>query len=148
MVIYIAADHRGFPLKEHLKPVLDAKGYEGYDLGNAIEDSKDDYPDFAALLGEKVSRSPENARGILICAGGTGMCIAVNKFKHVRATLGISPDQVYSARHDDDINVLCIASDFTDKETAEKIMEVFLVTPFGGDERYRRRLDKIAALEK
>lgn len=147
MVIYLGADHWGFPFKESLKAFLSGKGYEVHDLGNTVEDPQDDYPDFAARVGEKVSLDPDGARGILICAGGTGVCIAANKFKHVRATVGMSPDHVYAGRHDDDVNVLCLAADFTDEEAAKKMTEVFVVTPFGTEERFRRRLDKIAKIE-
>jgi ribose 5-phosphate isomerase B len=146
MLVYIGADHRGFQLKERLKVLLAGKGYEIVDLGNVLENPSDDYPDFASEVGRKITLNPD-ARGILICGSGTGMCVTVNKYKNVRATIGISPDHVYAARHDDDINALCIASDFTEGAIAEKMAEVFLLTPFGTDERFARRLKKITAVE-
>lgn len=147
MVIYLGADHRGFELKEILKRYLGDAGYEVVDMGNPQKDDADDYPDFGRRVAEKISRDPLMSRGILICGSGAGMDILANKFRRVRSVLGFSPDQVFDARHDDDVNVLSLAADHLTEEAAKKIVDVFLKTPFGGEERYRRRLDKIADLE-
>lgn len=147
MVIYLGADHRGFELKEILKRYLGDAGYEVVDMGNLQKDDADDYPDFGRRVAEKISRDPLMSRGILICGSGAGMDILANKFRRVRSVLGFSPDQVFDARHDDDVNVLSLAADHLTEEAAKKIVDVFLKTPFGGEERYRRRLDKIADLE-
>ena len=149
MLIYLGADHGGFNLKERVKNFLLEQGYEVDDLGNAAYDSADDYPDFGAAVAEAVSKDPEGSRGILFCRSGVGMDVVANKFPRVRAALGISPDHVYSARHDDDVNVLSLAADFIeDPPYAEKMIEVFLSTPFGAEERYKRRLKKIADAEE
>lgn len=147
MVIYLGADHRGFKLKEALKYYLKEQGYEVVDLGNARYDKEDDFPDFAAEVAKKVSLAPEEARGILICGSGTGMTIVANKFKNVRAGLAMSPDQAHAGRHDDDVNVLSLAADFTSEADAKNIVRVFIATPFGGEERYRRRIEKISQIE-
>ncbi len=148
MVIYIGADHRGFNLKEEIEADLKGKGYEVADMGAKTYDKDDDYPVFAGKVGEKISADPDNSRGIVICGSGAGAEGAANKFKGVRAGLAISPDQIYSARHDDNINVLVLAADFMDAETAKNTVKVFLATPFGGDERYKRRLNEISEIEK
>lgn len=148
MTIYFGADHRGFDLKEKLKAALHSEAYEVVDLGAAEEDPADDYPDFAGAVAAKVSASPEATRGIVICGSGFGVDITANKFKGVRAALAASPDHIYQGRHDDDVNVLAIAADGTDEATALKIAKVFLATPFAADERYRRRIQKIADLEE
>jgi ribose 5-phosphate isomerase B len=147
MVIYLGADHGGFALKEKLKAVLKQDGYDPADLGAATYRDGDDYPDFAIPVAEKVSVAPDEARGILICRSGFGMDIVANKFPGVRAALPLSPDHIYQGRHDDDVNVLCLAADFIDDATAQNIMKVFISTPFAGDERYARRLKKIAEAE-
>ncbi|MCR4327995.1 MAG: RpiB/LacA/LacB family sugar-phosphate isomerase [Patescibacteria group bacterium] len=148
MVIYFGADHRGFALKEKLKTLIHGKGYEIVDVGAASYTEGDDYTDFAGEVGRKVSVTADQSRGVLLCHSGAGMDIAVNKFKNIRAVLGFSPDQVYDARHDDDVNVLVLPVDFIDEPTAQKILEVFLATPFASDERFIRRIKKIAALEE
>jgi ribose 5-phosphate isomerase B len=147
MLIYLGADHRGFKLKEALKYYLKEQGYEVADLGNIVYDKGDDFPDFAAKVAKEVGLAPEQTKGILICGSGTGMAIVANKFKNVRAGLAMSPDQAHTCRHDDNINVLSLAADFTSEDDAKNIVRVFLATPFGDEERYRRRIEKISQIE-
>lgn len=148
MVVYFGADHGGFELKEHLKVFVKDLGYEIADLGNTVFDKNDDYPDFAAAVAAKVAAEQANAKGILVCRSGAGVDIVANKFDGVRSVLGASPDQVYDARHDDDVNILSLDSGFVLPEDAEKMVQVFMQTPFGSEERYKRRLDKIKDIEK
>ncbi|MEK7212288.1 MAG: RpiB/LacA/LacB family sugar-phosphate isomerase [Patescibacteria group bacterium] len=147
MVIYFGADHRGFNLKQGLIAFLGNQGYELADLGNTVLDEGDDYPDFAAAVAKKVSLNSEQSRGVLICGSGVGMDIAANKFRHIRAALGFSADQVFDARHDDDVNILCLPADFISDQDAQKMLKVFLETPFADDARFRRRLEKISQIE-
>ena len=148
MLIYIGADHRGFELKESLKKFLKDQGYEAVDLGNDHYDESDDYSDFAAKVGQAVSDDPESRRGILICRSGAGVDIVANKFKRVRSVLAQNPDQAYLTRNDDDTNVLSLASEFTSEEAAQKIILTWLKTPFSGEEKNQRRLQKIGNLEQ
>jgi len=147
MIIYIGADHRGFKLKEHLKKFLFDKGYEVADVGAATLIPDDDFPDYAKAVAEKVGTDPESGRGILICGSGFGMDIAANKIPGIRSALTASPDHAYQARHDDDVNVLSLAADFVDEADAEKIVQVFISTPFAREERYARRLGKVQGME-
>ena len=147
MLIYFGADHRGFRLKELLKEFIHNQGYEVLDLGASRYDEKDDYPDFAAIVARKISVGSELGRGILICGSGVGVDIVANKFKNVRCSLALSTDQIYSARHDDDVNVLALAADYTSDEDSKKIAEIFLATKFGREKKYQRRLSKISDIE-
>ncbi len=147
MTIYLGADHRGFKLKEALKSYLKGNGYEVADLGAENLDPADDYTRYARLVAEKVSKDPETSRGVLVCGSGVGVDVVANKFKDVRSGLAVSPDQIYAARHDDDVNVLSIASDFTAEDVAINIMRTFLITPFGAEERHKRRIDQIGEIE-
>ncbi len=147
MIIYIGADHRGFKLKETLKQFLQREGYTVNDMGNTEYLEGDDYPDFAKLVAQKVSANPADSRGIVICASGVGVDIVANKFPNIRSALGFSPDQVVEARSDDDVNVLALASDFLEEEEAKKIVSVWLQTPFDGDERDKRRIEKIRQID-
>lgn len=148
MTIYLGADHGGFNLKEHLKDILKKDGYDVVDCGPTSHVEGDDYPDYAIPVAKQVERSPDLSRGILICRSGFGMDIAANKFPKVRAVLPMSPDHAFQARHDDDANVLCFAADFIDDAMAENITKVFLSTAFAKEERYARRLQKIADIEE
>ena len=147
MIIYIGADHRGFKLKETLKQFLQREGYTVNDMGNTEYLEGDDYPDFAKLVAQKVSANPADSRGIVICASGVGVDIVANKFPNIRSALGFSPDQVVEARSDDDVNVLALASDFLEEEEAKKIVSVWLQTPFYGEERDKRRIEKIRQID-
>ena len=147
MIIFIGADHRGFGLKEKLKPFLIDKGYTVFDKGNDHYDEADDYPDFTGLVAQEVIKDPDNRRGILICGSGVGIDIAANKFSRIRSALANNSDQAFLSRNDTDANVLCLASDFLDEEMAKKILSVWLQTPFSQEERHKRRIRKIGEIE-
>jgi ribose 5-phosphate isomerase B len=141
----MASDHGGFELKEELKLFLKSMGIEPMDMGTSNEDSVD-YPDFGALVAEKVSRG-ELERGILICGTGIGMSIVANKFPGVRAALA---NDLYSSRlsrEHNDANILIIGGRIVGKELAKAIVKVWFETPFSRG-RHLKRLEKIKALEK
>ena len=144
-MIYIAADHRGFRLKEEIKKWMENEHYEFRDLGASEYDKEDDYPDFAIKIGETVA--VEGARGILVCGSGAGASIAANKVKGIRAGLCTFEKQVRAARNDDDINLLCLSADSVSIDENIKIVSVFLATLFGSEERYIRRINKIRKYE-
>ena len=146
MKIFIGADHRGFELKEYLKEKLKENNFDFEDCGNFVYDPQDDYSDFAFKVGEKVNRDKGNV-GILICGSGAGVCFAVNKIKGIRGALAFNPEMAKMMKADDDINVLCLASDFTDKETAWQIVKIFLETNFKNEEKYLRRIKKVEEYE-
>src|SRR5581483_8595514 len=148
MVIYLGADHRGYKLKEKFAEILKEKGYPVFDMGAHGYEEGDDYPDYAALVAEKVSSMPADGTGVLVCGSGAGVCITANKFKNVRAVLAITAEQARAARADDHTNIICFASDYIKDAEAEKILLGWLATPFSEEERHLRRLEKIAKFEK
>jgi len=150
MIIAIACDHAGFPLKETVIDVVRLAGHEVLDLGT---DSLElvDYPDFAEKVGRAI-RAGEAQRGILVCGSGVGACIAANKMTGIYA--GVCHD-TYSAHQGvehDDMNVLCIGARILGPEPAREIVAAFLDARFlGGDagqERHARRVAKVRELEK
>ncbi len=148
MVIYVAGDHRGFALKNQIKDFLHEQGYEVYDAGNAQLVDGDDYPDFAYAAASKVSSAPDMTRAILVCGSGVGMNIVANKLKNVRASVCISGDHVIAARKHDAMNVLCIASDYTDPSVVLGMVQAFLATQFDHGDAHTRRIRKIFSLEE
>jgi ribose 5-phosphate isomerase B len=146
MKIFIGSDHRGFYIKQFLKDFLFKQGYEVEDCGNYIYDEDDDYPDFAFKVAEEVSKN-NLSRGILICGSGAGVCFSANKVKGIRASLAFNEKMASDLRKDDDVNILCLASDFIDNNLAEKIVLIFLNTDFMGEERYLRRIQKVQNYE-
>jgi ribose 5-phosphate isomerase B len=145
MQIGLACDHGGFELKEELKAFLKTLGVEPVDMGTFNEDSVD-YPDFGALVAEKVSRG-ELEKGVLICGTGIGMSIVANKFPRVRAALANDLYSSRCSRAHNDSNILIIGGRIVGKELAKEIMKVWLETTFAGG-RHKKRLEKIEALEK
>lgn len=147
MTVYLGADHRGFTQKEILKQWLLTEGYDVFDCGNTVLDPSDDNPLFAIAVAQQVQQH-QDSLGIVCCGSGVGVNIAANKVKGIRCGLLFDVQQAFAARKDDDINVLALASDYTDHEYAKQIVTTFLTTPFSGEERYRRRIGQIHAQEE
>lgn len=148
MIIYLGSDHRGFELKEYIEHLVRAMGYEAADLGAKEYQDGDDYPDIAEKVADKVSQGYENSRGILVCGSGVGVDIVANKFSHVRSALVSNSDQAFDSRNDDDTNVLCLGANYLSKDEAKKILVTWLETPFSGEERHKRRVQKIYKIEE
>ena len=146
-MIYLAADHRGFKVKEELKKYLRRLGYNFEDLGNKIFDPADDYTDFAERVAKKVSREQEN-KGILICGSGIGMTIVANKFKKIRAALCFNEKMAQRARSHNDANILCLPADFLPLAKIKKIVKIWLETKFSNEENHKRRIEKIKRYER
>jgi len=146
MKIYLGADHRGYLLKEKIARFLFEKGYSFEDMGALSLDPDDDYPLYAEKVASMIASSTKD-RGILVCGSGVGVLIVANKFDGVRAGLGINKEQVVAARNDDNINVLALASDFTDEKQALEMVLAFLETPFSGKAKHKKRIEDISRIE-
>jgi ribose 5-phosphate isomerase B len=147
-MLYIASDHGGFKLKEALKEYLVKLKVAYKDCGPKKYQADDDYPDYAKLVAEKVSKRPEIDIGILVCRSGQGVCIVANKFKGVRAALVWNTVEAKLSRNDDMTNVLCLPADVVSPHMAGLIVEKWLETPYSKDERHARRIKKIEEIEK
>ncbi len=146
MRIAVGADHAGFDLKQILAAYLRHHGHEVIDKGTD-SDEPVDYPDFAEAVGKAVLDGAAQ-RGLLICGSGVGASVAANKIPGIRA--GLCHD-TYSARQGvehDDMNVLVLGARIIGIELARELVDAFLGAQYGEEERHRRRVAKIAALEK
>ncbi|MCS7093556.1 MAG: RpiB/LacA/LacB family sugar-phosphate isomerase [Patescibacteria group bacterium] len=143
MTIFIAADHRGFNLKNQIIDYLQEKNIRVEDLGAYEYQADDDYPDVAKKVAQAVLQNPDNHLGIVICGSGVGVAISTNRFKGIRCGLGFDERQVIHARENDHINVLALASDFLDFETAKILVDRFLTTAGKSEEKYLRRIRKL-----
>ncbi len=146
-MIYLAADHRGFALKEKIKEWLKEGNMNFEDMGPDQYNKDDDYPDFGAKVGEKISQD-ETARGIVVCGSGVGISFAANKFKGVRAMIGFKDDQVEHGASFDHANVLSLSADHFNDEEIKAMIEVFLKTEPNQEERNLRRVAKIKQIEE
>ncbi|MCH9648561.1 MAG: ribose 5-phosphate isomerase B [Deltaproteobacteria bacterium] len=144
MRIALGADHAGYSLKEHVRTYLEGLGHEVEDVGTHSDQSVD-YPDFAALVGERVAEG-QAQRGVLVCGAGIGMAIAANKVAGVRAANCFDPFTTHLARAHNDANVLALAGRILAPAFAESILQEFLETPFEGN-RHANRVNKIKNLE-
>ena len=147
MDIFIGADHNGFVLKTALVELLRRDGYTVHDEGDRQLVPDDDFPQFAArtiiaLRGAKDA----DARAILICGSGQGMCMAANRYKGIRASLCWDVEEARASRNDDDSNVLCLPARSLDEGMAIRIVEAWLATPFAGAPRFKRRIRELDTL--
>jgi ribose 5-phosphate isomerase B len=145
MKIAIGCDHRGFEVKTKLIELVAKLGHEATDSGAFSGDSCD-YPDVAADVARKVSSGAVD-RGILICGSGIGMCIAANKIPGVRAAPCHDDLTAEMSRRHNDLNVLCLSADMLGERLIDRLVEVWLNTPFEGG-RHSRRIEKISELER
>lgn len=147
-MIFIGADHRGFELKQRLYKRLVDEGYKVTDLGNDHLDPSDDYVDFAHKVADAVANDLEVNRGILLCGSGAGVDIVANKVPGVRSALVFDITRAKQAREHDNANVISLPADTLDEESSWEIVKVFLETPFSGEERHVRRLNKLEEVEE
>jgi ribose 5-phosphate isomerase B len=147
MRVGIAADHGGFVLKEELATALRASGYEVVDFGAHDLTPEDDYPDFVVPLARAVVDG-DVERGVAVCGSGVGACVVANKVPGVRAALIHDVFSAHQGVEDDNINIICLGGRVLGYSLAWDLVQTFLGARFSGAERHRRRLAKMAALEK
>ena len=141
MRIACGFDHAGFPLKEMVLDTLRSAGHEVLDLGtNSTEPV--DYPDVAVRVGEAV-RDGRAERGVLVCGSGAGVAVAATKMVGIRAATAEDTYTAHQSVEHDDVNVLCMGARVTGPELAIEILRAFAAASFTGEERHRRRLEKV-----
>ncbi len=140
-MIAIASDHGGYDLKERVKAYLEEKGLEYRDFGCEGKASCD-YPDFAIPAAKAVSDGTCD-KGIVICTTGIGVSICANKVPGIRCALCSDPVTAKLTRLHNDANMLAMGAGMIGEMLALDIVEKFLGTDFSGEERHRRRVEKI-----
>jgi ribose 5-phosphate isomerase B len=135
-----------------LVPFLRGQGYEVTDCGAHEYNEGDDYPDFVVPVAREVSMHPNEVKGIVIGGSGEGEAMCANRFRSVRAVAWYGPANkiasdtktiIEFSREHNDANILSIGARFVTEEEALKAVKLWLDTPFSGDERHKRRLEKI-----
>jgi ribose 5-phosphate isomerase B len=145
--IAVAFDHRGVKLRDRVLEDVQRLGHEPVDLGTDTAEPPVDYPDKAREVGEAI-RSGEAERAIFVCGSGVGASIAASKLPGVRAAICHDTYSAHQGVEHDDMNVLCIGSGVVGADLAGELIRAFLAAEFDGGERYRRRLEKIEAMER
>ena len=144
MKIFVATDHAGFELKEKLKPFIESLGHEVEDLGAHELNKEDDYPDLITPAAHAVAKDSDS-RGIILGGSGQGEAIAANRIFGVRAVVyyGGSEQILTLSREHNDANILSIGARFLNEKEAKEAVELWLRTPFSGEERHLRRIKKL-----
>ncbi|MFL5607606.1 MAG: RpiB/LacA/LacB family sugar-phosphate isomerase [Gemmatimonadaceae bacterium] len=147
MRVAFASDHAGWPLRARLFDELAAGGHEVVDVGSPERVPGDDYPDAAAAVANAVVLGRAE-RGVLVCGSGVGACVAANKVVGIRAAMCHDSFSARQGVEDDNMNILCLGARVIGEELAAELLRDFLGARFSGVERHRRRLGKIAAMER
>jgi ribose 5-phosphate isomerase B len=147
MRVHLGSDHAGLELKEHLLNWLADNGHEAVDHGPFVYDALDDYPVFCLRAAEAVA-DEDGALGVVIGGSGNGEQIAANKVKGVRAALVWSEETAELAREHNDANVISVGGRMHTVEDMTRFVEVFLTTPYTGEERHDRRIGMLSTYEK
>jgi len=139
-------DHAGFPLKEAVLQALREDGHDVLDLGTDSTEPVD-YPDKALAVARAVT-SGEAERGLLVCGSGAGVSVAAAKVPGIRAATVHDTYTAHQGVEHDDLNVLCLGARVVGPALAAEIVRAFAAATFSGEERHRRRLGKILAIER
>jgi RpiB/LacA/LacB family sugar-phosphate isomerase len=145
MRVALGSDHAGFEMKEKIKTFLEELGHRGIDLGTNSS-APVDYPDFAEAVGLAVAQGKAD-RGLVICGSGVGASVAANKIPGIRAGLCHDTYSAHQGVEHDDMNVLVLGSRVIGLELARDLVKAFLGATFSGEERHKRRLSKVEAME-
>jgi ribose 5-phosphate isomerase B len=146
MKIIIGSDHAGFELKQMLIDHLQQCGHQLTDAGTDST-APVDYPDYAEAVARGVLQG-KSERGILICGSGVGASVAANKVPGIRAGLCHDCYSAHQGVEHDDLNLLVLGSRVIGPELAKDLCVTFLNARFTNEDRHRRRLEKIHAIEQ
>ena len=138
--ICIASDHAGLVLKDQIISFLKKKKILISDLG-PFQHKSVDYPDFAKKVATRVKKKKNNF-GILVCGSGAGMAICANKTRGIRAAVCYNSASTRLSRQHNNANIIALGSRLTKKQSALKLVLIFLCTKFEGG-RHLRRIKKI-----
>ena len=137
----LGSDHAGFRLKEAIKGHLIRKRTNIVDVGVYCEQPAD-YPDIAKRLVWVMNRKKGN-KGVLICGTGTGMCMAANRYKGIRAAVAYDRYSAEMARNDNDANVLCLRGRKININEQIRLVDAWMKAGFSGIARHSRRIRKL-----
>lgn len=140
-MIAMGSDHAGYELKMQLAKHLKERGFEVKDFG-CYGTQSCDYPEFAQAVAASVV-SGEAEKGVLVCGTGIGMSIAANKVKGIRAAVVTEGFSAKATREHNDANIICLGARVLDTERAAALLDIFMDTPFSGEEKHMRRISKL-----
>jgi ribose 5-phosphate isomerase B len=147
MRVAVAFDHRGVNLRARVLETVEELGHEAVDLGTDAAEPRIDYPDKALEVGDAIATGAAE-RAVLVCGSGVGASVAACKLPGIRAAICHDVYSAHQGVEHDDMNVICLGSDVVGAELAADLIRAFLRAEFDGGERYVRRLEKVARMER
>jgi ribose 5-phosphate isomerase B len=146
MRIVIGSDHAGFPLKGAIAAHISGLGHEVTDAGS-YNPAPVDFPDIAKEVTRSILAGTAD-RGIMVCGTGVGAAIAANKVKGIRAAVCHDVHSAHQSVEHDDVNVMCIGAQIVGAWLAADLVTAFLNADFSTEEEFRRRVAKLAEMER
>jgi ribose 5-phosphate isomerase B len=146
MKLIVGADHAGYELKSRVVEELRAWGHEVEDVGTHSADPVD-FPDITRRVCDPV-RHGAAERGILVCGTGIGASMAANKLPGIRAALAHDIYSAHQCVEHDDANVLCLGAQIVGDRVALELIHSYLGARLRPEEQFRRRIAKMAELER
>lgn len=147
MRIHLGSDHAGFDLKAKIIARLQQLGHEAIDHGPTVFDPEDDYPVCCVGAAAATVDDP-GSLGVVLGGSGNGEAIAANKVQGARCALAYSEDTARLGRAHNNANVLSLGARMLTEADALKYVDLFLATPFSGEERHVRRIEQLAQYER
>lgn len=145
MRVVVGADHAGYAAKEVVREQLQALGYDMIDVG-AHSPASIDFPDVALAACQAVLDGRAD-RGLLVCGTGIGAAMAANKIGGIRAALAHDTYSAHQCVEHDDANVLCLGAQIIGSALMLEIVTAFLGARWEASEDFKRRVEKLRALE-
>jgi ribose 5-phosphate isomerase B len=146
MRVYLGSDHAGYELKQRLIEHLGTAGHEPIDCGPFGYDAEDDYPPFV-LAAAAATVADTGSLGVVIGGSGNGEAIAANKVPGVRAAVVWTDETALLGRQHNDANVISLGARMVSEDDAVRFVDIFLATPFSGEERHARRIHMLSSYE-
>ena len=146
MRVHIGSDHAGLELKNALVEHLKSSGHDVVDHGPHVYDALDDYPVFCIPAAQGVANE-KGSFGIVLGGSGNGEQMAANKVKGIRAALVWNIETAKLAREHNNANVISVGQRQHTAQEVKDFIDAFIATPFPGDERHARRIEKISKFE-
>jgi ribose 5-phosphate isomerase B len=147
MRVHLGSDHAGFEVKNRLAEALRDSGREVVDHGPFSYDEEDDYPVYCLRAAEAVAGDDESL-GVVVGGSGNGEQMAANKVRGVRAALAWNDETARLGREHNDARVVAIGARMHPYDDVERVVELFLTTPFSGVERHARRVGMLNRYEQ
>ncbi len=124
---FVVASDEDLPIVAHVGTRLRERGHEVSRLPLGA------WAKAAIDVAREVASGRADA-GVVFCHTGTGVSIAANKVKGIRAALCVDAETAAGARKWNDANVLALSLRLLTKEVADGIVDAWLGTAYGGTE--------------